>query len=478
MINFIQEGMKEKFEIVAKTFSGLEDVLRDELISLGAEDVETGLRMVSFRGDKEMLYRANFCLHSALRILKPIYKFSASNPDELYDVVRDYDWDKILSPDKTFSIDSTVYSDEFTHSRYVTYRVKDGIADYFNDKYGRRPSIRIKGADVLINVHISGTRVTISLDSSGEPLYRRGYRVATVEAPLNEVLAAGIILKTGWRGETDFIDPMCGSGTLLIEAALIAANINPGIFRKHFAFEDWPDFDSKLLEEIYDDDSREVPFTHKIYGGDILQAAVAAAKANVKSARLENMIEIECRPLDTWDNPPAEGIMVTNPPYGERLRPDDLRGLYHTLGSMLKRHFCGYHAWVLGYDAENFHEIGLKPSVKYPILNGKLECSLQEYVIFDGKYDEFRAEGGVVRHEKRKDSDKPAVRRMSDREWKRETEQYGFERKQNREQHGSDTRHRKEGGRSKRFNVIGRKPLIGSETDGRSIKMRSRKKKD
>ncbi len=453
--------MEEKFEIVAKTFSGLEDVLRDELIGLGAEDVETGLRMVSFRGDKEMLYKANFCLHSALRVLKPIYKFTATNPDELYDIVRDFNWDSILSPDKTFSIDSTVYSEEFTHSRYVTYRVKDGIADYFNDKYGRRPSIRLNGADILLNVHIAGTRVTISLDSSGEPLYRRGYRVATVEAPLNEVLAAGIILKTGWRGETDFVDPMCGSGTLLIEAALIAANINPGIFRKHFAFEDWPDFDRQLLEDIYDDDSREVPFNHKIYGGDILQAAAAAAKANIKSARLESMIEVECRPLDTWTNPPAEGILVTNPPYGERLRPDDIRGLYHSLGSILKRNFCGYHAWVLGYDAENFREIGLKPSVKYPILNGKLECSLQEYVIFDGKYDEFRADGGSVKNEKR--TERTTVRRMTDREWNRETEQYGFEKRP----------HRKKG-----FNVIGRKPLIGERNESRSVKMRPRKKKD
>ena len=229
----------EQFEIVAKTFRGLEDVLRDELISLGAHDVETGCRMVSFTGDKEMLYKANLCCRTALRILKPIVKFKASNPDELYDAVRDYDWDSLMSPDKTFSIDSTVNSAEFTHSRFVTYRVKDGIVDYFNDKYQRRPSIRLSGADVQLNVHISDDRVTISLDSSGEPLNKRGYRVEQTEAPINEVLAAGIILKTGWRGDCDFVDPMCGSGTFLIEAALIAANINPGVYRQHYAFETW-----------------------------------------------------------------------------------------------------------------------------------------------------------------------------------------------------------------------------------------------
>ncbi len=202
---------EQKFQMVAKTFQGLEDVLRDELISLGAENVEMGRRMVSFEGDLETMYRANLCCRTALRILKPIEKFTASDPDELYDIVRDIEWEKYMTPQTTFSIDSTVNSDEFSHSKYVTYRVKDGIVDHFRDKYGERPSIRVAGADLMLNVHIFEDRITISLDSSGEPLSKRGYRVEQTAAPINEVLAAGIIMKTGWRGESNFVDPMCGS---------------------------------------------------------------------------------------------------------------------------------------------------------------------------------------------------------------------------------------------------------------------------
>ena len=261
--------MENSFQMVAKTYQGLEDILLEELIALGAKNAELGKRMVTFEGDLEVMYKANLCCRTALRILKPIVKFTADDPDELYDAVREYEWEKFLGPDSTFAIDSTVNSSEFTHSKYVTYRVKDGIVDYFNDKYGRRPSIRLNGADVMLNVHIFENRVTISLDSSGEPLSHRGYRTEQTEAPISEVLAAGIILKSGWRGDCDFADPMCGSGTFLVEAALIAANINPGIYRKSFAFERWPDFDKELFEQLYNDDSNERDFAYKIYGGDI-----------------------------------------------------------------------------------------------------------------------------------------------------------------------------------------------------------------
>ena len=418
------ENNNENFEMVAKTFRGLEDVLRDELISLGATDVETGCRVVSFTGDKAMLYKANLCLRTAIRVLKPIVKFKASNPDELYDAVRDYEWDTLLSPDKTFAIDSTVNSSEFTHSKYVTYRVKDGIADYFNDKYGRRPSIRLSGADIQLNVHISDDRVIISLDSSGEPLNKRGYRVEQTEAPINEVLAAGIILKTGWRGECDFVDPMCGSGTFLIEAALIAANINPGVFRQHYAFETWEDFDKELFSELYNDDSAEREPTCRIYGGDIARAAVAIAEKNVAAAGVEQYVSIECKPFAEWVNPPADGILITNPPYGERLKPDDMNGLFHGIGNTLKNNFKGYHAWILGYRDEHFKEIGLKPSVKFPILNGALECELREYVLFEGSYAQFREDGGSVANEKFNRETRPKVRRMSDKEWDGEARKF------------------------------------------------------
>ena len=418
---------QNKFRMVAKTFEGLEDVLRDELIELGAENVELGKRMVSFEGDLETLYKANLCCRTALRILKPIVMFNATSPDELYDYLRDLDWEQFMDADSTFSVDSTVYSEGFTHSKFVTYRVKDAIVDHFRDKNGARPSIRLESPDIRFNVHIAGDRVTVSLDSSGEPLYKRGYRVEQTDAPINEVLAAGIILKTGWRGDSDLLDPMCGSGTFLIEAALIAANINPGIYRESFAFEKWKDFDKELFEDLYNDDSEEKDFNYKIFGGDIDPDAVAKAKKNIKSARVEEMIDIRCCPLTDWEADTAEGVIVTNPPYGERLRPANLSNLYKDIGSTLKNNFQGWHAWIIGYQDEQMKEIGLKPSVKIPLFNGNLECSLREYVMFDGSYSQFRADGGSVASEaseKKKSEGPRKVRHISDDEWKKDSRKF------------------------------------------------------
>lgn len=417
--------METKFQMVAKTFQGLEEVLRDELIELGAENVELGLRMVMFEGDNEIMYKANLCCRTALRILKPIVKFTADSPDELYDHVRDLDWEQFMGVDSTFSIDSTVNSAEFTHSKFVTYRVKDGIVDHFNDKYGQRPSIRLSGADLQLNVHIADNRVTISLDSSGEPLSKRGYRTEQTDAPINEVLAAGIIMKSGWRGECDFLDPMCGSGTFLVEAALIAANINPGIYREHFAFEKWRDFDSELFEEIYNDDSAERDFAYKIYGGDVDPDTVNIARKNIKNARVDDMIELKCQSFVDWTDNAPEGVMVTNPPYGERLKPENLNLLYKSFGSTLKKYFQGWHAWVIGYRDEQFAEIGLKPSLKIPLHNGALECSLREYVMFDGKYSEFRADGGSVANaDAKKESGPKKVRHISDDDWEKQAHKF------------------------------------------------------
>ena len=389
--------MEQKFHMVAKTFGGLEEVLRDELIALGAENVEIGLRMVEFDGDLEMMYKANLCLRTALRILKPIYSFEASDPDELYDAVREFDWGAYMTPESTFAIDSTVHSQEFRHSKYVTYRVKDGIVDYFNDTRGSRPSIRLVGADLLLNVHISGRNVTVSLDSSGEPLSKRGYRTEQTQAPINEALAAGLILKTGWRGDTPLLDPMCGSGTFLIEAALIAANINPGIYRPGFAFEKWPDFDADLFERLYNDDSGERTPKCPIAGGDIDPEAIGIAKRNIASARVGEWVQVKCQSISEWKENAPEGMLITNPPYGERLRPDRIEELYRLIGECLKKNFRGWHAWILGYKPELFDAIRLKSSVRYPILNGALECSFREYVLFSGKYNEFRASGGEIK---------------------------------------------------------------------------------
>ena len=432
-------SQQKNFRMVAKTFEGLEDVLRDELIDLGAENVEIGNRMVSFEGDNAMMYKANLCCRTALRILKPIVMFNADSTDDLYDYLRDLDWEQFMDADTTFSVDSTVFGEDFTHSKFVTYRVKDAIVDHFRDKDGSRPSIRLEGADLQLNVHIAGNRVTVSLDSSGEPLFKRGYRVEQTEAPINEVLAAGIILKTGWRGDSDFLDPMCGSGTFLIEAALIAANINPGIYRESFAFEKWKDFDKDLFEDLYNDDSEERDFNYKIFGGDIDPEAIAVARKNIKSARVDDMIELSCRPLTEWEADTAEGIIVTNPPYGERLRPANLNTLYKEIGSTLKNNFQGWHAWIIGYQDEQMKEIGLKPSVKIPLNNGKLECNLREYVMFDGAYSQFRAEGGSVASEaseKRKKEVPRKVRHISDDDWKKESKKFNRDNGMKEKGHG------------------------------------------
>lgn len=432
--------------MVAKTFEGLEDVLRDELIDIGAENVEIGNRMVSFEGDLSIMYKANLCCRTALRILKPIVMFTAENADDLYDYLRDLDWEQFMDADTTFSVDSTVFGEDFTHSKFVTYKVKDAIVDHFRDKNGQRPSIRLEGADLQLNVHIAGNRVTVSLDSSGEPLFKRGYRVAQTDAPINEVLAAGIILKTGWRGDSDFLDPMCGSGTFLIEAALIAANINPGIYRESFAFEKWKDFDKDLFEEIYNDDSEEREFNYKIFGGDIDPEAISVARKNIKSAKVDDMVELRCQSITEWQADTAEGILVTNPPYGERLRPSNLNGLYKEIGSTLKNNFQGWHAWIIGYQEEQMKEIGLKPSVKIPLINGNLECSLREYVMFDGAYSQFRADGGSVASEaseKRKAEGPRKVRHISDDDWKKESRKFNRDngmkdRKKDRNPHKHD----------------------------------------
>lgn len=395
---------KERFEMVAKTFQGLEEVLAEELRGLGAENVEPGKRMVSFEGDLEMLYRANLSCRTALRILKPVYKFTARDTDELYEYTKEFDWGSLMTPDSTFAIDTVVYSDEFTHSRFVTYRIKDAIVDWFKDRYGDdvRPGVRLQDADVMINVHIAGDRVTLSLDSSGESLHKRGYRVAQTEAPINEVLAAGIILRSGWRGDSPLVDPMCGSGTFLIEAALIARNISPGIYRRHFSFENWKDFDAELFDRLYNDDSGEREFNYKIYGADISPKATEIAARNIRSAGVGRYIELETKPLSAWTEAPADGVLVTNPPYGERISVEDMEGLYELLGSKLKNVFKGYHAWIIGYKEEYFHRIGLSASEKIPVLNGALECQLREYIIFEGDYRTFRREGGRLREAEEK----------------------------------------------------------------------------
>ena len=382
--------------MTAKTFKGLEEVLAQELTELGANDVLIERRAVSFMGDKALLYRANHCLRTAIRILVEIAKpqrleiSKKTKPeDALYEAIKAIDWSRYMTADTTFAIDATVYSETFRNSRFVTYRVKDAVADYWQEKTGKRPNVKVSDPDLLINVHIANETVTVSLDSSGESLHKRGYRVATTEAPINEVLAAGMLLIAGWKGGSDFYDPMCGSGTLPIEAALIARNIAPGVFRKSFAFEKWLDFDAELWSDIYNDDSREREFAHKIYGSDASFYAIQQATKNVKSAGVQKDVELRQIRMEELRVQTSNPLVMINPPYGERLASNkDMEDLYGKIGTALKHQFTGATAWIISSNDAAMKCIGLKPSKKMRLLNGELDCQFNKYELFQGKRNE------------------------------------------------------------------------------------------
>ncbi len=380
--------MNREFQMLAKTFKGLEDVLAKELIELGANNVQIERRAVSFTGDKRMLYTANFCLRTASRVLVPIANFKVKSTDELYEQIKQLDWAQYMTAKTTFQIDATVYSDLFRHSRFITYRVKDAIVDWWMEHAGVRPSVQLTEPDIYLNVHIAGDMVTLSLDSSGESLHKRGYRVANTQAPINEALAAGMLLLAGWNGQSDFYDPMCGSGTLLIEAALIARNIAPGIYRKGFAFEKWASFDADLFEDVSSDDSRERDFHHKIYGSDAGFYAVQAANKNIQSAGLQRDIDVKqirIQELKLADKDTDNALVMINPPYGERLAQDkDVLRLYQDMGTTLKHQFSGANAWIISSNEEALKCVGLRPAKRIHLINGDLECLFNKYELFKG----------------------------------------------------------------------------------------------
>lgn len=379
--------------MLAKTFKGLEEVLAQELIELGANDVQLERRAVSFRGDKTLLYRANFSLRTAIRILVPIASLKAKDTDALYAQLLKLNWAQYMTVNSTFAIDATVYSESFRNSRFVTYRVKDAIVDYWQEREHKRPNVSVQSPDLTINVYIANEQVTLSLDSSGESLHKRGYRVATTEAPINEVLAAGMLRMAGWQGQSDFYDPMCGSGTLLIEAALMARNIAPGVFRQSFAFEKWPDFDADLWNDIYNDDSQEREFTHRIYGSDASFYAIQQAAKNIKSAGVQHDVELKQIRMEEINNHQSpitnhqsSPLVMLNPPYGERLKSNkEMEDLYSAIGTALKHQFTGATAWIISSNAAAMKCIGLKPSKKYHLLNGELDCQFNQYELFQGK---------------------------------------------------------------------------------------------
>ena len=390
------------YSMLAKTFKGLEQVLAQELIELGANDVQIERRAVSFKGDKALLYRANLCLRTASRVLVPVAQgqlklkngTSKLKPEDwLYELVKAVNWSLYMTENTTFAIDATVYSETFRNSRFVTYRVKDAVADYWQERAGKRPNVKVTDPELYINVHIGAERVTVSLDSSGESLHKRGYRVANTEAPINEALAAGMLLLAGWKGQSDFYDPMCGSGTIPIEAALIARNIAPGVFRQSFAFEKWLDFDAELWSEIYNDDSHEREFHHKIYGSDASFYAIQQATKNVKSAGVQRDVELKqirleeiIAPFSGKEMSNTSPLVMLNPPYGERLASNkDMELLYGKIGTALKHQFAGSTAWIISSNDAAMKCIGLKPSKKLHLLNGELDCQFNRYDLFAGK---------------------------------------------------------------------------------------------
>jgi putative N6-adenine-specific DNA methylase len=372
-------------KFVAKTLYGLEKVLSEELIGLGAGDVQTANRAVLFEGDMSLLYRVNYSARTALSVLMPIADFRIRSKDDLYKGGSKIEWDRIMDPDDTFSIAPVVNSPHFGHTGYAGLILKDAIADSFRNKTGKRPSVDTTNPRVLINLHISNDLVTISIDSSVVPLFKRGYRQEQSVAPLNEVLAAGIILLSGWKVSAPMTDPMCGSGTIPIEAGLIACRIPPGKFRQFFGFQRWKDFDEDLFEKIKLECNSQIRLSPvKISGSDISEQAIQYAKANVARAGLNDAVTLEMSDFKNLRSTDDNGYLFLNPPYGQRIQPEDIDMLYSTIGTILKHNFPGTTAWIITSNKESLKHIGLKPKQKYTLFNGALECALLKYEMYQG----------------------------------------------------------------------------------------------
>ena len=371
--------------MTAKTLFGLEEVLAEELKNIGAQDIELLRRAVSFRGDQEMMYKANYMLRTAVKVLKPIATFSVRNEIQLYKSIQDILWTDYLTIDHTFAVEATTNSEYFTHSKYAALKVKDAIVDQFRDIYGKRPDIDTRHPDLRINIHISDRQCTVSLDSSGTPLGKRGYRKRQTFAPLSEVLAAGMILLSKWDQKSNFLDPMCGSGTIPIEAALIAKNISPG-FMRDFGFEKWNDFDEALWDKVRKEaDSQEKAFEGKIQGFDIERSAVNIAKGNARIAGVDDLIFFRNTDFMDATTEIEPGTIVMNPPYGERLKEEDeIIPFYQDIGSHLKHHYQGWDAWILSGNIRAIKFVGLKPSRRIHLFNGPMECKFHKFEMYRG----------------------------------------------------------------------------------------------
>jgi len=375
----------ETYRLTAKTLEGLEEVLSREILEIGGREVHSNLRAVHFTGDKAMIYRANYRLRTALRIFRLIESFRFKSLDDFYLQCLKINWEQFMNLNHSFAVHSTVTgSDIFRNSMYASLKLKDAIADRFRQKTGKRPDVDTSEPDILFHVHISDTLCDVSIDSSGESLHKRGYRQLQGDAPLNEVLAAGMILLSGWKGDCDFFDPMCGSGTLPIEAALLARGIPPGKFRKSYAFMNWKDFDQELFEAVRNESGIQ-EFHHMIFASDISEKSVLAAKTNARNARVFNLIDF--RTADFREASPefTNGMIMMNPPYGERIKGENLSQIYQMIGERLKHRFPGNVAWILSSSAEFLQHIGLKYSTRIKLYNGAIQCSFQKYELFEGK---------------------------------------------------------------------------------------------
>jgi len=377
--------MEENFNMVAKTLFGFEELLAGELKKMGAQKVKIGVRNVSFMGDLGFMYKANLGLRTAIKILKPIDSFSVRDEEDLYKKMKRIPWEKYMDEDGALAIDATVHSDYFTHSLFIAQKSKDAIVDRFREKTGTRPDVDLDYPDLKINVHISEKQVIVSLDSSGISLHKRGYKVSTNVAPINEVLAAGMVMLSGWNGNGDFLDPMCGSGTVLIEAAMIACNIPPNLHREEFAFERWKDWDKELYLTIEDSLlNKAKEFHYKIKGYDMDIVSIDMAMDNIKSANLEDYIELKHQDFfQTKKETVGPLHMVFNPPYNERISIDT-ESFYKSIGDTLKQGYPGTNAWFITSNIEALKYVGLRPSRKIHLFNAKLESRLVKYEMYEG----------------------------------------------------------------------------------------------
>jgi putative N6-adenine-specific DNA methylase len=375
--------METVFPLTAKTLPGLEGVLAAEIEALGGAKIEKGALAVTFMGGPELLYRAVFCLRTALRVLVPVRKFSAERTDHIYAAARDFPWEDYTGPDTGFAVDAVLASRTFTNTNYCALKVKDAIADRFSAIFGRRPSVDTESPGLRVNLFIHGEDCTLSIDASGASLHRRGYRLEKTDAPLNEVLAAGITLLSGWDGAAPFHDPMCGSGTFLAEAGLIAARRPPGFLKERFGFMGWKNFDAGLWEKVKAGAlAGERKMTAQISGADSDASALEVCAANLRRAGLENSISLARAVFGDSHPPPGPGTLIMNPPYGKRMDGGDISGLYANIGDVLKRNYTGWTAWIFSANLQAIKHIGLRPFCRIPLKNGPLDCRLLGFKLF------------------------------------------------------------------------------------------------